>query len=48
MKFVFYFLFAVPLVLWALGGFRMHEFLRELPKLIIWYLVVGGLYLLIV
>lgn len=47
MRYVFYFLFALPLVLWALGGFKLYELHRELPRLIIWYLVLGGLYLII-
>ena len=48
MKYLFYFLFAIPLVLWALGGFKLQELLRELPKLIGWYVVIGVLFYFLV
>ena len=48
METVFYILFAIPLVLWGLGGFKIYELTRELPKVIGWYVVVGVLYLILV
>ena len=48
METVFYILFAIPLVLWGLGGFKIYELIRELPKVIGWYVVVGVLYLILV
>jgi hypothetical protein len=44
MKTVVIVLAALPIALWVLGGFRMGELFREFPKLVAWYVVVGGLY----
>ncbi len=46
MDIFFYILFGLPVVLWALGGFKVYELIREFPKLVGWYVVVGGAYLL--
>ena len=46
MEIVFYILFSLPLALWAFGGFKIHELVRETPKLIGWYVVVGAAYLI--
>ena len=46
MEIVFYILFGLPLALWAWGGFKIHELVRETPKLIGWYVVVGAAYLI--
>lgn len=46
MDILFYILFALPVVLWLLGDFKLYLLIREAPKLIGWYVVVGGAYLL--
>ena len=48
MKTILQILLALSLVLWALGGFRVSEMARETPKLVLWYAVVGGVYLIFV
>lgn len=48
MRTIFYVLFAIPVVLWALGGFKVAEFIRETPKVIGWYVVIGALYFFLI
>ena len=46
MQTIFIILALVPLSLWALGGFKVYELLREIYKIAIWYSVLGVAYLL--
>jgi len=45
MQTIFIILALVPLGLWALGGFRVVELLREKYKIVAWYTVLAAAYL---
>ena len=46
MQTIFIILALLPLGLWALGGFKLFELLREKYKIAGWYSVLGVAYLL--
>ena len=48
MDILFSVLLAVPVVLWGFGGFKLFELRMELKKVVVWYVVVGGAYLIFV
>ena len=48
MEILFNFLLAAPVVLWGVGGFNLMELRLELKKVVVWYLLVGGAYLIFV
>ena len=41
-------LLVAPVVLWGFGGFKLIDLQRELKKVVVWYLLVGGAYLFFV
>lgn len=46
METLFLILLAFPVVMWAMEGFQLSGLLREIKRIIGWYLVVGGAYLI--